>query len=522
MGYGNYLIRVQTTWHFRFTLPPLSIGNSRPLQIKRSLALHDTKTAKKLSSYLAGQLELFMTTSNLGLVGMDQDERKRVLFAYLDQQINDWKSVHAHGPRLTKEEHQERLQEARAQRQDCLWNIQSSNLKPSLEKVKTLYQQLGIDQEANKDDAYGLAKIEALFYQFVELTLSGDLDKAEKLLERQKPIEASTQVQQSVPAQPDAPLISVLIEEYLVENKKSWASRTLTNYTSDLRVFLRLIEDVPINKFTKDDFNQFREKLKILPKHNKKGNEPIKAQRANNIITNVSSFFNWCEKERDVIDKNFAQGRTLPKPRNEESRERFTKKDLELIFNSKEFKTPNPNKMYNYWVPIIGYYSEMRLAEICLLRKEDIYQTKEGIWAISLNEKYRTLKNKTSIREIPIHNDIISLGFIDYINNCKHDCIFKTTSKEGRHDDAIGKSFSRFKKSLGFGPNKVFHCFRNTFIDEVYQQGLDKNLYKDFVGHSQDDITHGIYASKASVKRLKEDLLDKMTFPISLPSIFKY
>lgn len=95
----------------------------------------------------------------------------------------------------------------------------------------------------------------------------------------------------------------------------------------------------------------------------------------------------------------------------------------------------------------------------------------------------------------------------------------KQLQKNERHDDAIGKSFSRLKTKLGFGPKKVFHCFRNTFIDEAFQQGMDKELYKDFVGHAQDDITHGVYASKAAVHRLKEGLLDKMVFPISLPGL---
>ena len=86
-------------------------------------------------------------------------------------------------------------------------------------------------------------------------------------------------------------------------------------------------------------------------------------------------------------------------------------------------------------------------------------------------------------------------------------------------DDAIGKSFSRLKTKLGFGPKKVFHCFRNTFIDEAFQQGTEKELYKDFVGHSQDDITHKVYTNKSSVKRLKHNFLDNIKFPIKLTDI---
>jgi hypothetical protein len=61
---------------------------------------------------------------------------------------------------------------------------------------------------------------------------------------------------------------------------------------------------------------------------------------------------------------------------------------------------------------------------------------------------------------------------------------------------AIGESFSRFKTKLGFGPKKVFHCFRNTFIDEAYQHGMDKTLYKDYVGPAQEDMTHSVMLKK--------------------------
>jgi hypothetical protein len=90
MGYGHYLVRVQATYRFRYTLPTWAIGNSKPIQVKRSPAIHDAKIAKKLSRFLASQLEFFVATSALGIDEMNQDERKRVLFRFLDQQINDW------------------------------------------------------------------------------------------------------------------------------------------------------------------------------------------------------------------------------------------------------------------------------------------------------------------------------------------------------------------------------------------------------------------------------------------------
>ena len=517
MAYWAYPVRVGTTFHFRFTLPPYSLGNSKAYQIKRSLGVHEVRVAKKLSRYLATQLELFVGTLNLGSEAMDQSKRKQILATYLDSQIAEWKSSHAHGPRLTKAEINQMINDAKGNREDILWNIMSSNLKPSLEKVKSIYKKNGIEENADKNDAYDLAKMEMMFYEFIEKTLSGKIVQAEKIIDENRAIisPVSNMSGKYVVEEKDGPLISSLIEEYLAENKIAWSDGTYRVYSLNLKVFLRNIKDCPINKFDLSAMNEFRNKLRTLPKSSSKTGEIISAVTANNILRSVSSFQTWCTSERGVIERNVALRKSLPLPRDKKNRERFTKEDLELIFSQDRFKNPDMNRICHYWVPIISYYTGARLAEVALLRKEDIFKV-DDIWAISINNKHRSIKRKSSIRDIPICDDLLKLGFIHFVEKCGEGFIFQIKGISKPINEVVGEGFTRFKKNLGFGSNKVFHCFRNTFIDEVYQQGLDMVLYKDYIGHQQTDVTHGIYASKASVKRLKEGLLDKMVFPVDL------
>jgi integrase len=222
-----------------------------------------------------------------------------------------------------------------------------------------------------------------------------------------------------------------------------------------------------------------------LRNNNSKSGEPISSRRANNRLTNISSFFSWCEKERDLINSNVFYGKSLPVTNDDEGRERFTEEDLLTIFTNKRFTKPDKKRMFNYWVPIIAYYSGMRLAEISFLRKQDIIQV-NGIWAFAIkpfqiDDKKRTIKNKKSTRTIPIHSDIIKLGFLDYVESCKGELLFDTKRANHKHDDAIGKSFGVFKKKLGLPEGKVFHAFRMTFMDIAAQQNLDLVLIKDFV-----------------------------------------
>jgi integrase len=152
------------------------------------------------------------------------------------------------------------------------------------------------------------------------------------------------------------------------------------------------------------------------------------------------------------------------------------------------------------------------------LRKQDIYLHGD-VWAISINEDSRELKTESSKRNIPIHDDILQLGFLDYVKSCKHENIFKTNRKGDNYADTIGKSFGRFKMSLGFPKNVVFHSFRHVFADLCKQQRAELSLIKEFMGHSKSDITLDTYAKRYTPDILKRDLLDNIQFPISLVGV---
>ncbi|SFJ26562.1 hypothetical protein SAMN04488082_102153 [Desulfomicrobium apsheronum] len=136
MAYRTYLVRVQTTFHFRYTIPRYTLGNDVPLVIKMTLKEHDRKRATRLSMYLVVQLDNFITLS--GGYDMDQQERKRVLFRYLEEQINEWKLLHAVGPRLSPAQVEEKIQQAKTSYNECLNDLRTANLIPSLDKVRDI------------------------------------------------------------------------------------------------------------------------------------------------------------------------------------------------------------------------------------------------------------------------------------------------------------------------------------------------------------------------------------------------
>jgi hypothetical protein len=62
-------------------------------------------------------------------------------------------------------------------------------------------------------------------------------------------------------------------------------------------------------------------------------------------------------------------------------------------------------------------HSSARPNELCQLFVHDVKQTKAGVWYLDcVNEdETQSRKTRTSRRRIPIHTELIRLGFIDFV-----------------------------------------------------------------------------------------------------------
>lgn len=70
-----------------------------------------------------------------------------------------------------------------------------------------------------------------------------------------------------------------------------------------------------------------------------------------------------------------------------------------------------------YWVPLLGLFTGARVGELVQLKVADIVQA-EAVWCIDINEEEgKRLKTENSKRQVPIHSELIRLGFLDYIRD---------------------------------------------------------------------------------------------------------
>ncbi|MFV2950278.1 integrase, partial [Pseudomonas japonica] len=103
----------------------------------------------------------------------------------------------------------------------------------------------------------------------------------------------------------------------------------------------------------------------------------------------------------------------------------FLDTDLQAIFSGylyggTELKKRREVYPYQFWLPLLGLYTGGRLNELCQLDTEDVIE-KEGVWAISMMDDEldrplpKVLKNQSSRRVVPIHSELIRMGFLNFV-----------------------------------------------------------------------------------------------------------
>ncbi len=84
-------------------------------------------------------------------------------------------------------------------------------------------------------------------------------------------------------------------------------------------------------------------------------------------------------------------------------------------------------------------------------------------------------------------------------------------NRNGDRGDAIGKKFTRLKKSMGFDGRRVFHSIRKTVVTILENAGAPENVVADIVGHEKNTITFGLYSGGVSLS-VKREALDKLAY----------
>jgi integrase len=300
---------------------------------------------------------------------------------------------------------------------------------------------------------------------------------------------------------------------------------------SEVSEFVTIQSKLPPNRKKSP---QYRE-LTISELLEKKGIEPQTPQNINKRLTKLSVFGNWCVRQGYISENPFKDMKlTVKKKRT--GRIPFSAQEIRRILApetylkwTSDFKhRHNPshnvgifpthpsgakNQMCYYWIFLLGIHSGLRTNEMCQLRLSDLKKQK-GIWFMHVEDDEETkVKTINSIRKVPVHPQLMKLGFIDYIGNLKRkkkDRVFweLTKSRDGYTKQVSRHYNERFLPAIKIWKKnvKVLYCTRHTFINKLYSEKVDENVIKVLVGHEKEFTMKHYGGEPFSPERLLEEI----------------
>ena len=335
-------------------------------------------------------------------------------------------------------------------------------------------------------------------------------------------------------------------EKYKLTSKSEMMMRT------HIEMLIEEFGDISLGKLDRGMCVKFKDDIRKLPRNRSKiqqyrnldfheqvslnvdEKDRISTTTVNNILGYVSSFMRW-SVINGFVEVNFFEGMKLKKQiRQRDERDRFTEKELKKIFqkhNYIEFTEVEKHKYSNYWSPLISVFSGMRLNEICSLYLDNIIQVKvngrKKIWCFNiLEESHRTdkhLKTLSSKRVVPIHDTLIDLGFIEFIELLKkrhtnRQRLFQELKYgEGSYIRNVSYFFNKkYLTLLGLKTDKKnFHSLRHTVIDHLKQKLVDISFINELVGHHHGNIDLDRYGKGYNSDILYNKCVNKILYQTS-------
>ncbi|WP_188010083.1 tyrosine-type recombinase/integrase [Vibrio parahaemolyticus] len=237
----------------------------------------------------------------------------------------------------------------------------------------------------------------------------------------------------------------------------------------------------------------------------------LSAKTVKEYIAANKQFFDYCERI-ELIEKNVFKAIKAPKSRvakASQQRDRWQLKELKKLFSSSEYR--KKEVQFN-WTTKIQLYHGCRPSEVCQLTTSDI-QIIEGVPCITISdsEADQRLKTSNALRIVPLHNQLINEGFLEYVQR-RREQKQKQLFDYKPHGDNKDWSFryrtnlGKLQTAIGMKPNArpTAYSFRHTFIDELKIADIPEHIVAEIVGHAHPNITFGRYGKQAKVHQLHE------------------
>lgn len=225
------------------------------------------------------------------------------------------------------------------------------------------------------------------------------------------------------------------------------------------------------------------------------------------------------------IDSDFYKLSVINNLPNVEKTKKSEKKPHQPYSDAQLLEMFNPKHTYfkkhpdAFWVCMIALFTGARANSAITLQYNDIIE-KDGIWCINFTENHpiKHLKNEASERIVPIHPQLLDLGFVDYVQrrqtalNAKGtDFIFpKCQTKSGTYNSRYTvRVILNFLQEIGVKSGTKdsydFHSFRKNASIAMQNAGIIATFINDIIGWEGKTTMEQSY-SNHSLQQIKTEM----------------
>ena len=351
-----------------------------------------------------------------------------------------------------------------------------------------------------------------------------------------------------------APVLQAVVKRMnAIKRVEGIEEKTLRQYQSFSTLFSMLTGLDDITQVRQPDVKAFRADLVKMPKSWGKSpkdqaltRDEVMAKAAtlspnkvglsvgtiNRHLEHLTQIADWARDEGLPIDPNLKPSKLRRREtvRARDKRAAFSVDQLREVFKNpvwtgsrSEYHQTKPGqdifKNGIYWCPLIGAYTGARREEIAGLAPSDIIES-DGVTCFSIEDsELRRIKNLSSRRLIPVHSDLVTLGFLNHVQEAKdskQSSLFPDLYEAG--NDAFGRKVGRrmrqvIDQELGTEKAKLsFHSLRHYVQNRLDHAGVDDKVVRDLIGHEGKDIHDKVYRKSSSPQTLLEAIEKLPTF----------
>ncbi|ALR93425.1 MULTISPECIES: site-specific integrase [Vibrio] len=247
------------------------------------------------------------------------------------------------------------------------------------------------------------------------------------------------------------------------------------------------------------------------------GKETLSPARCLKVLQNNSSLMEFGIK-MEQISMNPFRGLMTKREVTSTRRKQFSDSHLNSIYHMDDYLNHSYLHPYYFWIPLLLRYLGARLNELCGLHASNIIQI-DNIPSVVINDdiKGQRVKNNNSMRVIPLHSELIRLGFLEFVESKSGGRLFpELPLVKDYYSHNASKWFARRRTKLKLGKGLDCYSFRHRLITELRENDISFPTIMSIAGHitSSEEKRLGDWYKSPTNQAYSHPLHPSVTLPV--------